>query len=134
MNILYNESEFYSKSKYEKLIEQGEYLGYKWFIISYGTHPCCYITLDKFSKFYKKHYDDIPLSVHGGLTYSAPNIKFNYLDDKNLWIIGWDYIQAGDFCYWLNSGKIWTLNELKLEIKNAIEQLIILEKQNSFNQ
>ena len=78
-----------------KVLYKGKYKGYEYYVISYGTHPCCYLLLDKNNPYYKKEYDDIPLDVHGGLTYSSN--KHISIDNKNnKWIIGWDYAHLGD--------------------------------------
>ena len=123
---IYVEESFYNKNGYEKLLKAGTYKGCPYFIITFGTHPCCYIGIDSNNKFYKKHYDDIPIQVHGGLTFACPTSKFKYFNKDNYWIIGWDYLHYGDYLYWLNYGKKWTLKELEQAIYTAIDNLIEL--------
>ena len=33
----------YSNRRITEVLLEGEYLGYKWVIVSYGTHPCAYV-------------------------------------------------------------------------------------------
>ena len=47
-------------------------LGFEWFVISYGTHPCCYIKIPEdhelFEVDYRDYYDnDIHINCHGVL-------------------------------------------------------------------
>lgn len=115
---------------YTDLTKEGEvlyndtYKGYDFYVISYGSHPCCYILLDKKNPFYYQHYDDIPLDVHGGLTYSS---KEHYLiDNKGKWIIGWDYAHYGDKFgnrTWSCGDHTWKTKELIKECINAIDRL-----------
>ncbi len=42
-------------------------------------HPC-----------YKVHYDNIPVKIHGGLTFSE------WDEDEDLWVIGFDTAHSGD--------------------------------------
>lgn len=58
---------YYSDISYH-LIDEGIYKGIKYFIISYGTHPCAYI--ENVWKF--DDYDDdrlYEIEVHGGFTF-----------------------------------------------------------------
>ena len=84
-----------------KIVEkEGDYLewdyktnsgiNYKCRIIrnKYIKHLCGYVILTKDNKFYGKHYDDIPVQVHGGLTFSD-----FYEGD---WMIGFDCAHHGD--------------------------------------
>jgi len=49
-----------------------------------------YIYLPPIHPWYKKHYDDIDVEVHGGLTYS------NIDNESGYWCIGFDTNHAGD--------------------------------------
>lgn len=102
----------------------GEYKDHKWvaFYFESGTmqHFCGYIKIPKNHPWYKvgikrkyytigmerfmhRNYDDIPLHVHGGLTFAelvTERNKNNYLQpfSQGLWV-GWDYSHAGDRLY-----------------------------------
>ena len=102
------------------ILDEGVYNNVKYKIVSYGTHPCCYVFLPKGHKYYGKNYDDIDIDCHGGLTYSKE-------DDNSNWVIGWDYAHFDD--YTMLSGvvypyaKKWTTEEMLEEVKRVIGQL-----------
>lgn len=101
---------------------------YNYFVISYGTHPCCYVELPKRHKLYGLTYMDIEenyeISVHGGLTFSADSLLLR----DNTWILGWDYAHYGDYyCNSYNFGSDtdhrWTTVEMIQECIEVIKQL-----------
>ena len=49
-----------------------------------------YIGLPYWHPYYKIHYDDISVNVHGGLTFS------DWDEDEDLWVIGFDTSHYGD--------------------------------------
>jgi hypothetical protein len=51
-------------------------------------HLCGYVILTKDNTLFKKHYDDISVYVHGGLTFS------DFYQDE--WMIGFDCAHHGD--------------------------------------
>lgn len=97
------------------------YKMYSYLIKSIGSHPCVYIILDK-------NIQDIidaenNIAVHGGVTYT---------DD---YMFGWDYAHLKDMLYiepditvsWKNKqNKAYTLEELKKDAEDAIDQIIDL--------
>lgn len=120
-----------SKSTFD-ILADGEYKGYRFFIISYGTHPCAYVALPKTSKFYGKHYEDrifdnLNPFVHGGLTCSGRGLL-----GKKTYLIGWDYVALGDFVgYSLGSSveltvltKEWTTEGIYEQVKEVIDEII----------
>lgn len=127
-NVL-KEMEYMSFDEYRKcecreiiLLGEGEYKGYKWFILSYQSHPCAYIVLNPSDKYYGKNYFEYSLDVHGGLTYA----QFGLHDfvDKDYWVIGWDYNHYGDYST-IGSmmGKKYTTEEIYSHVKEAIREL-----------
>lgn len=114
----------YGSSKYE-VLHQGTYLGYKFFIISYGTHPCAYVEN-------KDGYVDyeceklLNVDVHGG---------FTFLGEKcGVECLGWDYNHYGDFSSYTSllfdcDDKKWTTEEIYEEVKRVIKQLIELKEE-----
>ena len=71
--------EYKAKGSFDVLADD-TYRGYRFLIVSYGTHPCAYIVLPETSKLYGKTYedeifDDLNYHVHGGLTYSGKGLK-----------------------------------------------------------
>lgn len=134
----------YTNDRYTKVLDKGNYKGFDYAIISYGTHPCCYVFLPRGHKYYGKSYDEINIDCHGGLTYAEDDLSSNpIVTDK--WVIGWDYHHCDDYSglykteylKLLNSGKElmdsfakmnegvkkWTTQELLQEVKEVIEQL-----------
>jgi len=73
-----------------KILDSGIYNNFEYKIVSYGTHPCCYISIPKNHKYYNKDYENIDIECHGGLTYSQKQ------DDNKYWI-GWDYAHCNDY-------------------------------------
>lgn len=105
------------------ILSTGVYNGFNYEVVSYGTHPCCYIDLPKGHRWYKKDYKDIDVKCHWGLTYSYKN--------GNFWRIGWDYAHCEDYMTYykdlyvdnpLVHLKKWTLPELIQECKEVCEQ------------
>ena len=111
------------------ILDSGFYRGYEYYILSLGTHPTAYVVLEEGNIFYKKHYDDIDISCHGGLTYSSSCLK-NLV--KNKWVIGWDYAHGDDYTGYLEileekpvNLKRWTTSEIYKGVKFVIHQIII---------
>lgn len=120
----------YSNKHITEVLLEGEYLGYKWVIISYGTHPCAYVKLPKNSKLISLG-EEIPVACHGGITFiSSEGLSQLKTVEKNEgFFIGWDYAHAGDQIG-LNQfewDKKWTVNEIQEEIRDVVIQLIELE-------
>lgn len=110
----------YKYNKGFEVLDKGIHDGYNYYIVSFGTHPCAYVVLPPTNQFYGKHYDEIPIDVHGGLTFGCsfnPNI--------NEMCIGWDYSHVGDYCsYFPNSDEHkWTTQEIRQDVYNVIKQL-----------
>lgn len=116
-----------TENKEKRIVESGSHKGIGYEIVSYGSHPCAYISLPKKHKLHGVNYQDISLCVHGGLTYAEMIGDF--------WVIGWDYAHAGDLFYQelrsellSKKGKEWTIDEIKDSIKIAIEKIPNLRK------
>ena len=111
-------------------LERSTICGFIYHIVTYGTHPCCYIEIPEGHRYFGVSYDDInDIECHGGLTYSDSN---NWFETKHGWTIGWDYAHANDwYGVKLSNGKInrhpydkaWTIDELREEVRAVIEQL-----------
>ena len=111
-------------------IAEGDHKGFHYYVISQGTHPCAYIDVTK-TNLNGIDYNLIDLKCHCGLTYSR-----NYLVpvDNEGWFIGWDYAHYCDFAGYemelpeerRTNGKVWTTEEIVLECKEAIDELVKL--------
>lgn len=122
------EMEYYNEILDKPIIlYTSKYKDYIYYIINYGTHPCCYVCLSKGHKYFGKHYDDIHISCHGGLTFSNECLDNIIPYTKGYWIIGWDYAHCGDyygFCKELVAGHKYTTKELIIDCQDVIEELI----------
>lgn len=111
-----------------EVLDKGTYNGYKYVIISYRIHPCCYIHIPENDPLYEIDYYDEDnkyidkISVHGGITYTGYLNPKTRKINKNAWWIGWDYAhlgdRSGDLC-----GKEWTTKELLEDVHSCIDQL-----------
>jgi len=86
-----------------------------------------YIAIPRGHELYGKHYDEIPLSVHGGWTFSEytsvlvlrPD-QLEFVDGNviapNSWVIGFDTAHFGDNLK--NRDRNFVVSELKTVLKN----------------
>lgn len=106
-------------------LASGTFLGYNYYVLSLGTHPCAYVEIPKNNKFFGKDYDDIHIACHGGLTYAGHQLA---TADHEGWFIGWDYAHYGDYsgCLppFLNEGSTqYTTTEMVEDCKQVIMQI-----------
>ena len=117
------------------ILENGICRGkYEYYIITLGSHPCCYVLLPEGHKHHGKFYDDIPIECHGGLTYSEPTLFRDNIIRGGEWVIGWDYAHLGDYVSYKlpfvegsAGGHKFTLEELRRDVIEVAEQLIMEE-------
>ena len=126
--VMMDDKKIYYGERLEKpvILENKEHEGYEYYIITLGTHPCCYVLLPKGHNYHGEHYNDIPIECHFGLTYSRPTLLRDNIITGGEWVIGWDYAHLDDFyshplgC----PGHKWTLDELRNEVYEVIDQLV----------
>lgn len=114
-------------------IADGEYKGFKYYVLNLGTHPCSYVDVTE-TKLCGCHYDSINIDCHYGLTYSEPTLA---TVDKEGWFVGWDYAHYDDYAGYevkfpLNlrsNGKKWTTEEMVSECKAVIDQILNILKE-----
>ena len=128
-----------TRLKLAKVLDSGDISGYKYIILSFGTHPCGYVSIPKNHRLYKKKYKKLPhngkIRVHGGITYADKKLLFGKNDIGLIWIkghwIGWDYAHWGDrigtpfipcFLDKINN-KEWTTEEILEDVKSVVKQL-----------
>lgn len=130
------------KVGHEKILCEGETARHKFWIVSYGTHPCVYIGF-KYN-FYKAKglvenndgWGHFILPVHGGITYSENRLPSNEVCNKIKndcsYIIGWDYRHACDYTVYETSepweGEHHTTIEMLKETIEAITLLYDMEE------
>lgn len=89
-----------------------------------GSHFTAYFGVPEGHPLAGFDYDDIPLDVHGGLTYSSGKSE---VLPKGYWFYGWDYAHVGDVTYFDGEPSLsfykddhdWTLKEVKEEADMA---------------
>jgi hypothetical protein len=107
-----------------EVLHEDVYKGFRYCIVSHGTHPCIYVEIPEGHPYYGVRVGkDIDLEVHGGVTFhsSCPMVNMKYA-------IGWDYVHIGDYFNPAGSpemelGHKWTTEELDAEAHMAIAQL-----------
>lgn len=122
-------NEVYSANPNSQVLEHGKCHGFNYYIVSYSSHPCCYVEIPKDHMFFGVHYDVINefsnVCCHGGLTYSEDSL-FNL---KDSWFIGWDYAHLDDFymrdytLFGEDCGYHYSLDELRDEVRNVCSVL-----------
>lgn len=110
-----------------EILDEGYIHGYRYCVVSLGSHPCAYVTIPKEHPCYGLGYEKIYVTCHGGLTYSGKGIGFgsDRLYPDAFWI-GWDYAHFGDrmeFPGYSCPGKTWTTDEILKEIDRVVYQL-----------
>ena len=123
----------YTSKRSQTVLHEGIYNGYKFYILSLGTHPVAYVEckLKKCCSYNDERLDDV--CVHGGFTYYG-EVMWATLDNKKF--LGWDYAHYGDYVgyeqllpsQYRNGGKKWTTEEIYEEVKYAIEGLEMVRK------
>jgi len=86
---------------------------------------CAYLGILETHPLANRNYDDIPLEVHGGLTFSDRGDSYR---PKGFYWYGWDYAHSGDYpfynlkypIYESGSGKKWTVEEVEAEVRYAL--------------
>ena len=94
-----SENKLYTKCNFLRIMKTGVYKRRKWFIVSYGTHPCAYLRM--FKNEMKYDWEGMPIYVHGRITFCEEKNSFKIAKEKDREInfyplIGWDYAHGGD--------------------------------------
>jgi hypothetical protein len=114
-----------------EILAEGVYGGYRYWIISYGTHPCAYVELHKTHPYYGKENCDafeLDLDIHGGITFGDSELRGIIKDTS---ILGWDYNHCTDYNGSIAKyGKKWTTEEILEDVKSCINQLTVVELNN----
>ena len=117
----------YEKDRKMEILQDNKYRGYRYIILSMGTHPTAYIEIPKGHILDGKDGDELDINVHGGITYSRHEMYGIKTDN---WYIGWDYAHLGDYLgyeeelYPRANHKKWSTAEIERDCKKAIEEII----------
>jgi len=80
-----------------------------------------YVVIPKGHPYHGKHYDEIPVEVHGGLTFAEPAKELDWKElgekDKEGWVVGFDTAHYGD------SLSSWPKVEVAKETRRLAKQL-----------
>lgn len=122
--MIYDRNEFH-------VLDCGNYLGFEYCIVSYGTHPCAYVQIPEGHPLYMVDYLEATRTpkCHGGITYSGDLYRREPLIEKDGWWIGWDYNHFDDYnasyesIRWGCGHKRWTTEEIYQEVVHVCEQL-----------
>lgn len=96
-------------------------------LVCKGSHFTAYFGIPKNHPLAGFNYDDIPLDVHGGLTYGSSDSK---VLPKDYFFYGWDYAHLGDRTFYDIPERIfleeksgehdWTIDEVEKEVRGAL--------------
>lgn len=124
----------YTHLRTKEILHDGLYKNYYFVIVSYGVHPCAYVRVPKNHPFYKRDYNELDITCHGGLTFGDDLKHVIPNDESDAWYVGWDYAHVGDYEILSNipnfsfiEGKQWTTEEIYEDVKRVIDQLINYE-------
>lgn len=111
------------------ILDEGELHGYKYMVVSYGSHPCAYVQVPEGHPLHGKHYDKIDISCHGGVTFAGNFCRHpsRFLIERDGYWIGWDYAHAGDFTVYPEItmvGHRYTTQEVLEDVAQVVEQLV----------
>lgn len=87
------------------------------------SHYCGYVGIPKGNPAFELGYDDVPVSIHGGLTFGEHKLNGN---TSTLWWLGFDCAHAGDVVrgsFERPGDHRWTLQEVIKETRYLAEQL-----------
>lgn len=79
-------------------LANGNAFGFEWLVLHNGRgYRCGYIKIPLGHPWYGKHYDELHVDVHGGLTYSRDYLAgYNKNQEKDWWWLGFDCGHVGD--------------------------------------
>lgn len=125
---------YFTKPMKKKVLYRNHYKGFLYLVVSYGTHPCCYVEILKNTRYYSTNQgseilEGIP--IHGGITFA--DFRTDFKRGKNFFI-GWDYAHCDDFIGTysilpifekmdLRKLKQWTTDEMINDCKKVIDYL-----------
>ena len=107
----------YGEYMVNQMLAMGTHKGHDYVVKSYGTHPCCYVSIPN-----GKAVNTDDIYCHGGVTWSDKYVP-NEEPVPGVWWIGWDYSHCDDRCGMIWKGKEWTAEELEAECIDVIDRM-----------
>ena len=102
--------------------------GYKAYVLFVkDSHYCAHVAIPKNHTCYAKDYDDVLVSVHGGLTYADNTLTDLVKETDELWVFGFDAAHAGDKTAYWDDGVFRNAEYMKAECERLSEQLAELD-------
>ena len=78
------------------VLAEGVHAGLEWTVTNNGSgYRCGYVRVPKGHPWHGKGYDDVEVSVHGGLTFAEPDEHCGKGED-DAWWLGFDCAHLGD--------------------------------------
>lgn len=113
-----------------EILDESEYRGVKYVVLSLGTHPTAYVeNIIKVDDYADERLHGI--YIHGGFTYLGADY-WNVNKTHDTEYLGWDYAHAGDYVgwhahctYWAEDVQ-WVTEAIVVECKRVIDQLLNL--------
>lgn len=93
-----------------------------------GSHRCGYVGVPEGHRAFGVDYDDVNMSVHGGLTFSDYGKANDVLKGSDTYWLGFDCAHYGDKTSFSSEGHFWTLEEAVKETESLAEQLAVLQE------
>lgn len=79
------------------VLSEGKHLGLEWTVTHNGIgFRCGYVRIPKGHPWHGKSYDEINARVHGGLTFSEPDVPCDKGGADDAWWLGFDCSHHGD--------------------------------------
>lgn len=105
-----------NESTAAEILHHDTYKGHQFFVVSYGSHPCCYVVVDP-------TVDTNAINCHGGITYTG---EMDFDSFGTLTCIGWDYAHFGDYSGFFPQlgGKMHFTEDMVEECHHVIDQLV----------
>lgn len=99
--------------------------GFKCAVIFVRSHRCGYVRIPKENPAFDLPYDDVPIDIHGGLTFGSSELNGFKATDNKYWF-GFDCAHLGDKTkgsIFKEDGHFWTLDEVIKEANKLAERL-----------
>ena len=106
-----------NESTESEILHHDTYKGHQFFVVSYGSHPCCYVSMNT------NTIDPDDVDCHGGITYTG-DMQFESFGTVHC--IGWDYTHFGDYSGFFPQlgGKKYFTKYMVEECCRVIDQLV----------